>query len=158
MKDLVAGDSPILTGVSSSVGEGENIDRLVYYLRKMRDKHNALGIAAPQIGVPKRVIIFKGVVAVNPSWIDAGREPDTESDLEGCLSFPGQYFTVRRYKYINVTYHEYMGAHRDLKLVNVRLVDLAARVFQHECDHLDGQLVTRFESALLDSGDNKGPV
>lgn len=105
------------------------------------------GIAAPQIGIQKRVVIFG--VESNPRYPNAERVPftvlinpeieylddDKEDGWEGCLSVPGMRGLVPRYKYIR---------YRALNLDGEEIVRFAsgfhARVVQHECDHLDGIL------------------
>lgn len=105
------------------------------------------GIAAPQIGVLLRVVIF-GVHA-NPRYPDAEEVPDTvlvnpvltplgeETDegWEGCLSVPGLRGAVPRYRRLSYSGFDQYGA------PICRSVDgFHARVVQHECDHLDGIL------------------
>lgn len=119
-------------------------------LKDMRDTmlaQNGVGLAAPQIGVALRVVIFE--VNANPRYPDAETVPQTvlinpvittlsdemEEGWEGCLSVPGMRGLVPRY-----TKLRYQG--RDEKGVTIdRTVGgFHARVVQHECDHLDGIL------------------
>jgi peptide deformylase len=96
-----------------------------------------VGLAAPQVGVLKRFVVIEledfREVLINPVW-----EPTTsekEEDIEGCLSVPGLYGPVERFKAIKVTF---TNANGDRKTLNVD--GLLARVVQHEVDHLDGVL------------------
>lgn len=116
----------------------------------MRDTmaaHDGAGLAAPQIGVPLRVVIF-GVEA-NPRYPDAEPVPYTElvnpmitpltdeqeEGWEGCLSVPGLRGLVPRYTRLRYEGNDPAGRRV------VREVDgFHARVVQHECDHLDGIL------------------
>lgn len=108
---------------------------------------NGAGIAAPQIGVSLRVVIFG--VGKNPRYPDAEEVPYTvlvnpvlspvgnemEDGWEGCLSVPGLRGIVPRYQRLHYTGYDQYGKPID------RLVSgFHARVVQHECDHLDGIL------------------
>jgi len=108
---------------------------------------NGAGIAAPQIGVSLRVVIFG--VGANPRYPDAEQVPYTilinptlnpvgeniEDGWEGCLSVPGMRGIVPRYERLHYTGFDQYGKPMD------RLVSgFHARVVQHECDHLDGIL------------------
>jgi peptide deformylase len=108
---------------------------------------NGAGIAAPQIGVSLRVVIFG--VGSNPRYPDAEQVPYTvlinptlrpigdaqEDGWEGCLSVPGLRGVVPRYERLHYTGFDQYGKPID------RLVSgFHARVVQHECDHLDGIL------------------
>ena len=108
---------------------------------------NGAGLAAPQIGVSQRVVIF-GVdhnprypdaepvpftVLVNPKLVMLTREVD--EDWEGCLSVPGMRGVVPRY-----TKLRYSGFDIDGNPIERVAEGFHARVVQHECDHLDGIL------------------
>jgi peptide deformylase len=108
---------------------------------------NGAGLAAPQIAVPLRVVIF-GVVR-NPRYPDAEEVPDTvlinpviapigdevEEAWEGCLSVPGMRGVVRRFKRLR-----YQGFDEAGRPIDRSVEGFHARVVQHECDHLDGIL------------------
>jgi len=108
---------------------------------------NGAGLAAPQIGVGQRVVIFG--VDHNPRYPDAEPVPftvlvnpkivmltrDVESDWEGCLSVPGMRGVVPRY-----TKLRYTGTDEDGNPIERVAEGFHARVVQHECDHLDGIL------------------
>ena len=119
-------------------------------LADMRDTMLAMdgvGLAAPQIGVNLRVVIFE--VAGNPRYPEAEAVPQTvlinpvitplkkkmEEDWEGCLSVPGLRGLVPRYTHIRYQGRDEYGA-----LIDRTVSDFHARVVQHECDHLDGIL------------------
>jgi peptide deformylase len=119
-------------------------------LADMRDTmahKNGAGLAAPQIGVGLRVVIF-GVKA-NPRYPDAEEVPDTvlinpeleplsremDEDWEGCLSVPGMRGWVARYRRLRYSGFDEHGVRFE------RVVEgFHARVVQHECDHLNGIL------------------
>ena len=108
---------------------------------------NGAGLAAPQIGVPLRVVIFG--VTRNPRYPDAEEVPDTvlvnpvitplgeemEEDCEGCLSVPGLRGVVPRLKKVR-----YQGFDESGNPIDRSVEGFHARVVQHECDHLDGIL------------------
>jgi len=103
-------------------------------LQDMRDTMahlNGAGLAAPQIGVGLRLVIF-GVHA-NPRYPDAEEVP--EEGWEGCLSVPGMRGVVPRYKRLR-----YRGVDENGRAFEREASDFHARVVQHEVDHLDGIL------------------
>jgi peptide deformylase len=98
-----------------------------------------LGLAAPQVGVQKRLFVYEfddqegPKVVVNPRISEARGEWTFE---EGCLSVPGLYFPIVRPKEIHLT-----GFDLDGNEVSIEADELLARLFQHELDHLDGVLL-----------------
>jgi peptide deformylase len=123
---------------------------LAALLQDMRDTMahlNGAGLAAPQIGVSLRVVIF-GVTS-NPRYPDAEEVPDTvlinpelapasdeiEEGWEGCLSVPGMRGWVPRWRHLR-----YAGFDEHGQRFERTVRDFHARVVQHECDHLDGIL------------------
>ena len=123
---------------------------LAELLQDMRDTMahmNGAGLAAPQIGVGLRVVIF-GVTS-NPRYPDVEEVPDTvlvnpvltplsdemEESWEGCLSVPGMRGWVPRW-----TRLKYAGLDEHGNCFERTVGDFHARVVQHECDHLDGIL------------------
>jgi peptide deformylase len=119
-------------------------------LADMRDTMHALngvGLAAPQIGVNLRVVIFE--VQHNPRYPDAETVPQTvlidpvmtplsdamEDGWEGCLSIPGMRGLVPRHTHLRYQGRDEYGA-----LIDRTVSGFHARVVQHECDHLDGIL------------------
>jgi peptide deformylase len=112
------------------------IDRM---LKVMRDSEG-LGFAAPQVGKLERVIIVasvdhKAIPLVNPEIVS--RSDETITGQEGCLSLPGLYGDVERHETVEVR-----GLDRKGRAVRLTLSGMAARVAQHEIDHLDGVLFT----------------
>lgn len=98
---------------------------------------NGVGIAAPQIGVAKRIIVFdldgKLYILINPEIIETSEEE--EENLEGCLSIPGVDAPVVRKLRAQVR-----GITLDEKEIEVEGEGLMARALQHEVDHLGGIL------------------
>lgn len=104
--------------------------------------NNGVGLAAPQVGVSKRLMVIdvagqdepkKPMVFINPQLVEGEGEM---VGLEGCLSFPEVFFEVRRYSRIIVRYQNLTG-----KEVKMEVADnLLCRAIQHEMDHLDGEV------------------
>ena len=91
-----------------------------------------LGLAAPQIGINKRVIICRGNVMFNPTWHPS--KAPTNTVIEGCYSVPKKTFEVQRAQYGWSKWTDINGRPMEDKIKG-----LAAIVFQHEVDHLDGK-------------------
>lgn len=93
------------------------------------------GLAAPQVGVSKRLFVMdvdsKVYRCFNPKVVDSSTE--TSVDLEGCLSLPGVVLEIERAKEVTAMWHTSKG-----EVITERLSGLAARCFQHELDHLNG--------------------
>jgi peptide deformylase len=131
-----------LTGFHS-----EELKNLLIDMRDTMAHLNGAGLAAPQIGVSLRVVIFG--MKSNPRYPDAGEIPDTvlinpeltplsneiEEGWEGCLSVPGMRGWVPRW-----TRLRYAGFDESGKRFERTVDGFHARVVQHECDHLDGIL------------------
>lgn len=108
---------------------------------------NGAGLAAPQIGVNLRIVIYE--VLSNPRYPEADTVPRTtlinptiepinhemETDWEGCLSVPGLRGQVSRYRSV-----KYSGFDEYGRPIKRQVEGFHARVVQHECDHLDGVL------------------
>jgi peptide deformylase len=121
---------------------------LITDMRETMAAVNGAGLAAPQIGVNLQLVIF-GSTAVNPRYPDRPLVPptvlinpvitplgaDEEEDWEGCLSVPGLRGVVPRWSHIRYTGFDEKGQPIDRTVEGFH-----ARVVQHECDHLLGQL------------------
>jgi peptide deformylase len=138
---------PRLWQKSRPVEDFGDLKALLVDMRDTMAHLNGAGLAAPQIGVPLRVVIF-GVTA-NPRYPDIEPVPDTvlinpvltplsvemEEGWEGCLSVPGMRGWVPRYRRLMYSGWDEHGSKFE------RTVDgFHARVVQHEVDHLDGVL------------------
>lgn len=120
-------------------------------------RKDALGLAAPQIGISKRIIVFRnkefddksgGIkseadydVLVNPRITQA--RGDLVYMAEGCLSCPEIQVEVGRFPEIKVRAADMQG-----RKINKRYTDFLARIVQHELDHLDGKLIIDYEGAV----------
>ncbi|MDO8262231.1 MAG: peptide deformylase [Gallionella sp.] len=125
----------------------QQLHELLVDMRDTMQALNGAGLAAPQIGVELRVVIFG--VQHNPRYPDAESVPETvlinpvitplgdamEEDWEGCLSVPGLRGLVPRHAHIR-----YQGMDEYGALIDRTVSGFHARVVQHECDHLDGIL------------------
>ena len=123
------------------------LDSLLADMRDTMRAQSGAGLAAPQIGVPLRVVIFG--VELNPRYPDAEPVPYTEivnpvivplgeemeEGWEGCLSVPGLRGVVPRYTRVRYTGFDPQG-----RPIEREAGGFHARVVQHECDHLDGIL------------------
>lgn len=139
MKILTIGH-PVLTQRAEPV---RNIDgRLAGIVERMADlmrRRNGLGLAATQVGILHRFFLMRleedqpPLVLINPEIVSESAARVTAE--EGCLSVPGIYGPVERARRVTVRYLDLDGNERTMKLS-----DLAARVVQHEYDHLEGRL------------------
>ena len=149
IRDILRMGNPLLLSRSREVDAfgTRELDALLADMRETMHAHDGAGIAAPQIGVPLRVVIFG--METNPRYPDADPVPYTElvnpvltpltaeeeEGWEGCLSVPGFRGVVPRYT--RLRYEGFTPAGHPIR----REVDgFHARVVQHECDHLDGIL------------------
>ncbi len=110
------------------------------------EESGGVGLAAPQVGILRRVCVVEneeGVVLelVNPQIIAQSGE---QTDLEGCLSLPGQYGLVTRPDCVRVRAQD-----RDGNTFEVEDVGLTARCFCHEIEHLDGHMFMEHCDRLL---------
>ena len=124
----------------------EDIIEIIEDLKSTLEFGIGLGIAAPQIGVNKRIIVVGAkkenikyndseeipiTAMINPTWKNLSE--DTDVQYEGCMSVPAIRGKVERYKNIELNYYNENGE----KIVK-KLNGFFARLVQHECDHLDG--------------------
>lgn len=148
LKVREAGD-PILEKQCDEVNitnNNEDIIDIIEDLKSTLEYGTGLGIAAPQIGVDKRIIVAGAkkenikyndaeeipiTAMINPTWKKLSE--DTDVQYEGCMSVPSIMGKVERYKNIELTYYNENGE----KIVK-KLNGFFARLVQHECDHLDG--------------------
>ena len=145
---LKMGD-PRLLRVSEPVQDfkSQALKDLIEDMQDTMHSLNGAGLAAPQIGVNLRVVIFG--VKKTPRYPDAEEVPYTilinpkltfveeemEEGWEGCLSVPGMRGLVSRFKKLR-----YQGYDLNQNPIDRTVSDFHARVVQHECDHLDGIL------------------
>ncbi|HKD32146.1 MAG TPA: peptide deformylase [Gaiellaceae bacterium] len=131
---------PVLRMEARPVEEfDEDLQRLVARMKDLMQEANGVGLAATQVGVLRRVFVFSpeedSVFAlVNPTLTEEAQETDT--DDEGCLSIQGVTVPVARSTAVRLEGRDETG-----KEVAYDLEGMAARIAQHEYDHLDGKLM-----------------
>ena len=129
---------PILHEKSLPVEDNEEVTEIINGMKHIMDLYQGMGLAAPQVGVLKRVIIvnIKGrgiVVLINPIVISSSGKYSSE---EGCLSVPTRRVYKTRYKFIKV-----QGRGFNRQLVTIKERGINAACIQHEIDHLNGKLI-----------------
>jgi peptide deformylase len=123
----------------------EKLHALIDDMRETLADAEGYGLAAPQVGILRRVVLVTGsdeqvIELVNPEIVLAEGE---QTGLEGCLSVPGLYGDVTRPARVRVRAQDRFG-----KVFEVEDVDMTARCFCHECEHLDGHLFTEHTDRL----------
>jgi len=109
----------------------DEIRKLVLDMEETMRANNGVGLAAPQVGVSKRVIVLESGALINPYLVRRGGAK--LFDEEGCLSFPGIYINIKRHNKIKIEAMDVEG-----KEVEFEAEGLPARILQHEIDHIDG--------------------
>lgn len=138
-KILVEGD-PTLNKISRPVEKfNYRLHNLIDDLKETLVKANGVGLAAPQVGILRRVVIVmdedgKPLELVNPEILCQSGE---QEDYEGCLSVPELYGMVKRPNEVTVRAQD-----RDGKSFEITGTELVARCLCHEIEHLDGHLFT----------------
>jgi peptide deformylase len=116
----------------------EGVKRLLDNMRDTLYAFDGVGLAAPQIGVSKRIVVVDVgdnlIEMINPEIISSQGEQTAQ---EGCLSLPEVVGTVTRAQKVTVRFLNREGEEMEMEGEN-----LLARAFQHEIDHLDGILFT----------------
>lgn len=125
--------------------EQESITKISKEMLKIMYKAQGVGLAAPQIGVNKRLMVYnptgdskkwlEETILVNPKIVEYSDAQDEE--IEGCLSFPDMQGEVVRSKWIKVEAVTPKG-----RKIKKKFKGWEARIFQHEYDHLDGTVYT----------------
>ena len=121
------------------------LHRLLDDMRDTLDEANGVGLAAPQVGILRRVVIVDTgeeiLELVNPEMLETSGE---QEGPEGCLSVPGKYGLVKRPFYAKVRAQDRHG-----NWFETDGEELTARCFCHELDHLDGIIYTQVMERLL---------
>jgi len=133
------GDS-VLNKVSKEVKVvDEKLNVLIDDMIETMYEAEGVGLAAPQVGVLKRLVVIDvseegndPIVLINPVILEAEGE---QTGDEGCLSVPGKVGTVTRPNYVKVKAYD-----RNMKEFIIEGTELLARALSHEIDHLDGKL------------------
>lgn len=141
VRNIVKDGDEVLRKVCRPVEKfDEKLSDLIDDMFETMYKANGVGLAAPQIGILKRIAVIdigEGPHEfINPKIIDASGE---QTDTEGCLSCPGVWGTVSRPNFVTVEAYDKNG---DRFILSAS--ELFARAICHELDHLDGKLFKDF--------------
>lgn len=144
---IVKADNPILREKAKKVSRiDSSIQKLIDDMIETMHAANGVGLAAPQVGVPLRVIVVQEfreaeegkmepgevIALINPEIVKMSGEYETD---EGCLSLPGYIGTIKRAERVTVK-----GLNRQGKEVRIKADGLLAEALQHEVDHINGIL------------------
>jgi peptide deformylase len=131
-----------------NIKKNKHLPALIEKMKLTLEASQGVGIAATQIGVNKKVFLFKRIaqeghpvqVAINPRIVS--HAPQTVCfERDGCLSIPGWFGTSQRYPWVEVEYYNEKGEKITEKLSGTsRLTDFTGVIFQHEYDHTQGVL------------------
>jgi len=129
---------PVLRRKAEPVASIDNeIKRICEKMIEAMIRADGVGLAAPQIGISKRIIVLdvegEFHILINPQLVSTSKE--TEEFTEGCLSVPGVTATVKRSAEATV-----VGTRLDGSEVRITGKGLLSRAIQHEIDHLEGRL------------------
>lgn len=148
--NVVKYGDPILTKRAEEVADfDEKLRKLVDNMFETMYGAPGVGLAAPQVGVLKRLFVMdcssgkdkkQKVALINP--VIETEEGEQVGD-EGCLSFPGMYLEIKRPQRVVVRAHDIDGSE-----ITLDVMDLEARCVSHETDHLDGELFINYLSPL----------
>ncbi len=138
-KQILKYPNPVLKKKSAEIGEiNDEIKALAKEMAEVMFENQGVGIAAPQIGVLKRIIVIKGekgaAAFINPKIIQKSKAVETAE--EGCLCFPGIFLKIKRAKKTEMT-----ATNLANEKIQFQAENILARVLQHEVDHLDGILI-----------------
>ena len=139
--DIVLWPDPVLLTPTEPVLEVDDELRLVVAgMRRVMFELRGVGLAAPQVGISKRLMLVcpsgepgAEEVVLNPEIVE--KDTAVHDGEEGCLSFPGIYGLVPRSCRVVVRYRDL-----DWRARQLELRDFVARVFLHEFDHLEGKV------------------
>ena len=150
MKEIVIYPDPVLCKSSEPVEAfDEDLAKLVAEMHETMIKAQGVGLAAPQVGISKRLCIIDLSIGQDPDQLYVLINPRFEETQgsqkgeEGCLSFPDIITVVERPYYVKIKTHTLAGAD-----AFVEAEGFLARAFCHEIDHLEGVLFTERVSPL----------
>lgn len=141
----------ILRQKAVAISLNPEIEKLIPQMIETMYKNEGIGLAAPQVGISKRVIVVetteeprkivrenqnkgKPVAFLNPTITKKAGQPIIAE--EGCLSLPGIFLPIKRVEEIELTCQTPQN-----KNIHIKASGLTARIFQHEIDHLNGKLI-----------------
>ena len=146
LRKILTDQDPALHKVCRPVEKFDGrLHKLLGDMRETLANANGVGLAAPQVGILRRVVLVdtgdEVLELINPTLLATSGE---QEGAEGCLSVPGKYGLVKRPNYAKVRAQDRYG-----NWFEVEGEALTARCFCHELDHLDGILYTEFMERFL---------
>ena len=146
LRKILTDKDPALHKVCRPVEKFDGrLNKLLDDMAETLTQANGVGLAAPQIGILRRVVLVdtgEGILElINPSLVETSGE---QVGAEGCLSVPGKYGLVKRPNYAKVRAQD-----REGRWFEAEGEELIARCFCHELDHLDGILYTEVMERFL---------
>ena len=146
IRKILTDQDPALHKVCRPVEKFDSrLHKLLDDMQETLEEANGVGLAAPQIGILRRVVIVDTgeeiLELVNPTLVETSGE---QEGAEGCLSVPGKYGIVKRPYYATVRAQDRFG-----EWFEVQGEELIARCFCHELDHLDGIVYTQVMERFL---------
>ncbi len=146
LRKILTDKDPALHKVCRPVEKFDGrLHRLLDDMKETLTEANGVGLAAPQVGILRRVVLVdtgdEVLELINPSLLETSGE---QVGAEGCLSVPGKYGLVKRPNYAKVRAQD-----RDGNWFEAEGEELIARCFCHELDHLDGILYTEVMERFL---------
>ena len=137
-------DNPVINKKLRKVSVDEGLKIAEELLNILSERKDGIGLAANQVGYDAAVAVVnvkEPLILINPvikeQW-------DEVPYYEGCLSYPSLYLNIKRPKGVVVKYQNVDG-----DLIHATFEELAARVFQHEMDHMQGQNFTEYVSNFM---------
>ena len=123
----------------------EKIRTLIDDMLETMYEANGVGLAAPQVGILKRLVVIDvgdgPIVMINPEILETSGE---QTGDEGCLSLPGKAGCVTRPNYVKAKYYD-----EEMEEYIIEGEELLARAICHELDHLDGHMYTEKVEGML---------
>ena len=146
LRKILTDKEPALHKVCKPVEKFDGrLYRLLDDMRETLEQANGVGLAAPQVGILRRVVIVDTgeeiLELINPTLVETDGE---QIGAEGCLSVPGKYGLVKRPMYAKVRAQD-----RDGNWYEAEGEEIIARCFCHELDHLDGIVYTEVMERFL---------
>ena len=134
----IQGD-PVLEKVCKPIAEvTPKITTLIDDMLETMYEANGVGLAAPQVGILKRLVVMDvgegPIIMINPEILETSGE---QTGDEGCLSLPGKAGQVTRQNYVKARFCD-----EEMNLCEIEGTELLARCICHELDHLDGHMYT----------------
>lgn len=147
IREILKFEDPMLRKVCRPVEKfDEKLHTLLDDMAETMYEANGVGLAGPQVGILRRVVIVDvgdGVIElINPVILETTGE---QTESEGCLSYPGEYGMVTRPNWVRVQAFDRFG-----ECYEAEGEGLLARAFCHEVDHLDGKIFKDIASEMLE--------